>query len=76
MDLSKFLIISTKCYCSLVCKIHKIFTQMETNFNEKVVSKLIRKSFRRLKQRTSIHFILTNYENSVILTTTIFRPLK
>ena len=34
MDLSIFLIISIKCYISLVCKIHEIFTQMENTFNE------------------------------------------
>ena len=34
MDLSIFLIISPECYSSLVSKIHEIFTQMETNFNE------------------------------------------
>ena len=33
IDLSIFLIISTKFYSSLVYKIHELFTQME-NFNE------------------------------------------
>ena len=41
MDLSIFLIISSKCYSSLVSKIHEIFNQMETNFNEQIVPKLI-----------------------------------
>ena len=46
-----------------------------SNINKKN-PKLIRKSFRRFKQRISIHFILTNYENSVILKTAIFLSLN
>ena len=34
MDPSIFLIALTKGYSSLVCKMHGIFTQTETNFNE------------------------------------------
>ena len=35
MDPSISLVTSTKCYRSLVCKIHEIFVQMETNLMNK-----------------------------------------
>ena len=55
MDPSIFLIALTKGYSSLVCKMHGIFTQTETNFNEQIIPKLKKKhlgdnhSFRTLK---------------------------
>ena len=61
---SIFLITSTKGYCSLVCKIHEIFTQTETHFSEQVISKLVRKPLRILKQTilsNSKHFAKLRY---------------